>query len=299
MSTFWSVWIIVLTVICLALVIWVLLANCKVAVNDSDDPENRTTGHIYDGIEEYDNPLPKWWFQLFILTLIFGAIYLILYPGMGAWKGIIGWTSVSELRADQEKAREDYKDSYDIYAKMPVEELVHDGRAMKMATRLFSNNCAVCHGADGGGFLGFPNLTDSDWLYGGSPETIKQTITHGRNGIMPAWGKVIGEQSVESVTEYVLQLSGQEYNPQLVQAGQQVFQQTCVACHGAEGKGQQSLGAPNLTDEVWLYDGSRQGVQHSVRNGLNNQMPAQKEMLRDEKIHLLTAYVYKLSLEYE
>lgn len=299
MSTFWSLWIIVLTVICLALVVWVLLANRKVAVSDDEDPENRTTGHVYDGIEEYDNPLPRWWFIMFLVTLVFGAVYLIFYPGLGAWKGVLGWTSVSELRTDQQQARESYKDSYDIYSKMPVEELVHEGRAMKMATRLFSNNCAVCHGADGGGFIGFPNLTDSDWLHGGSPEKIKESITHGRNGVMPGWGKVIGEDGVVSVTEYVLKISGQKYDPQHISSGQKVFDQTCTACHGKDGKGQHSMGAPNLADDIWLYGGDRQGIQHSIRNGLNNQMPAQKDMLREEKIHLLTAYVYQLSLEYE
>lgn len=299
MSTFWSLWIIVLTVVCLALVTWVLFANRKVAVSDDDEPENRTTGHVYDGIEEYDNPLPRWWFNLFVATLIFTVAYLIWFPGLGAWKGIGGWTQENQLEAEQEKALEEYKSSYDVYSKMPIEELVHDGKAMKMATRLFANNCAVCHGADGGGNFSFPNLTDKDWLYGGSPEAIKYSLTEGRNGNMPAWGPILGEQKVAQVSEYVLKLSSQDYDVKLAAEGESVYSQNCAACHGAEGKGMHALGAPNLTDNIWLYDGSREGIIHSVRMGLNNHMPAQKDLLREEKIHLLTAYVYYLSFEYE
>ncbi|WNO10201.1 cytochrome-c oxidase, cbb3-type subunit III [Teredinibacter sp. KSP-S5-2] len=299
MSTFWSLWIIVLTVVCLALVTWVLFANRKVAVSDDEEPENRTTGHVYDGIEEYDNPLPRWWFNLFVATLVFTVAYLIWFPGLGAWKGIGGWTQENQLEAEQGKALEEYKSSYDVYSQMSIEELVHDGKAMKMATRLFANNCAVCHGADGGGNFSFPNLTDNDWLYGGSPEAIKHTLTQGRNGNMPPWGPILGEQKVAQVSEYVLKLSSQDYDLKLATEGESVFSQNCAACHGAEGKGMHALGAPNLTDNIWLYDGSREGIIHSVRMGLNNHMPAQKDLLREEKIHLLTAYVYSLSFEYE
>ena len=299
MSTFWSLWIIVLTLICLALVVWVLFANRKVAVRDDIDPENKTTGHVYDGIEEYDNPLPKWWFGLFVLTLIFSAIYLIIYPGMGAFKGIRGWTSVGELKADQEKALKAYAESYDVYSKMPIEELVYNNDAMKMGVRLFANNCAVCHGADGGGNYGFPNLTDKDWLYGGSPEKIVESITHGRTGAMPAWGPILGEEKVAQVTEYVLKLSGQEHSADLAEAGTTVFAQSCASCHGADGKGMAAVGAPNLVDDIWLYDGSRKGIAYSVRNGRSNRMPAQKDLIRADKIHVLSAYVYSLSFDYE
>ncbi|VUD52381.1 Cbb3-type cytochrome c oxidase subunit CcoP2 [Thalassocella blandensis] len=298
MSVFWNVWIIGLTLICLALVLWVLLANRKVAVRDDQDPENRTTGHVYDGIEEYDNPLPLWWFKLFILTMVFSAIYLILYPGLGSFKGIWGWTSANELKADQDRGREQYAESYERFMAMPIEELVHDQSAMKMGLRLFANNCAVCHGADGGGNFGIPNLTDNDWLYGGSPETIQTTITHGRGGNMPAWGPLLGEEKVSQVSHFVRQISGQEHDADLALAGKAVFTQNCVACHGADGKGSKDVGAPNLTDSTWLYSGSLEGITHSVRNGLANKMPAQKDLLRQEKIHVLAAYVYSLSFDY-
>lgn len=302
MSTFWSLWIIVLTVTCLVLVTWVLFANRKVAVSDEDEPENKTTGHVYDGIEEFDNPLPKWWFQMFVATIIFAVGYLIMYPGLGAWKGWHplyedGWTSHKQLEKQQEKAAETFAETFGKYEQMSIEDLVNEPKAMKMGMRLFANNCAICHGADAGGNYGFPSLIDGDWLYGGSPEKIKETLINGRAGNMPPWGPVIGEDGVQSAAEYVLKLSGQEHDAQLAQAGAKVFAANCVACHGADGKGNQMLGAPNLTDDIWLYDGTRKGIRHSVREGRANVMPAQKDQLRSDKIHLLAAYVYSLSLD--
>lgn len=297
MSAFWNAWVFLLTAACLGLVIWVLFANRKVAKRDDADPENKTTGHVYDGIEEYDNPLPKWWFQLFVGTFIFGVIYLIAYPGIwgDAWGGALGWTSVNQLEREQEKAQEEYAESFDVYAKMSIEELSKNEEAMKMATRLFANNCAVCHGADGGGNYGFPNLTDNDWLYGGTPAQITETLVNGRNGNMPAWGATLGEEGVASVTEYVLSLSGLEYDASLVAKGKEAFMGTCAACHGPDAKGNIAMGAPNLTDDIWLYEGTREAIAHAVRNGRVNRMPAQKDLLREDKIHLLVAYVYSLS----
>ncbi|GAA5315594.1 MAG: cytochrome-c oxidase, cbb3-type subunit III [Candidatus Pelagadaptatus aseana] len=299
MSTFWNVWIIGLTLINLILVTWVLFSNRKVAVSDDDDPENKTTGHTYDGIQEYDNPLPKWWFQLFVGTLIFTAIYLALYPGLGSWKGLLGWTSVNQLEREEQKAQEQFGGIYQELAAMPIEELAQDPRALKMGTRIFANNCAVCHGADGGGNYSFPNLTDNDWLYGGTPEAIKHTLVYGRMGNMPAFGPIIGEDNVQAAAEYVLSLSGLEHDAEKAKIGATVFTQNCAACHGAEGKGMQAVGAPNLTDDIWLYEGTAQNIRHTIRNGRANKMPAQQEMLREEKIHLLTAYVYSLSQDEE
>ena len=295
MSTFWSVWVIVLTLANLGLVTWVLFANRKVAVDDQDDPENRTTGHVYDGIEEYDNPLPKWWFLLFVLTLIFSAAYLVIYPGMGNFKGIGGWTSVGALKADQAKAQAEFKETFGQYVDMPIEKIAENREALKMGARIFANNCAVCHGADGGGNYGFPNLTDNDWLYGGTPEQILKTLHDGRQGMMPPQGPVVGADGVKQVTEYVLGLSGQEHDAALAEQGKNVFGTVCMACHGTDGKGNQALGAPNLTDDIWLYGGSREEIQHTVRGGRSNHMPSQKDKLREDKIRLVAAYVYSLS----
>ena len=299
MSTFWSLWIIVLTVINLALIFWVLMANRKVAVDDEADPENKTTGHVYDGIEEYDNPLPKWWFQMFLGTFIFGVIYLVLYPGLGNWKGVLGWTSINQLEREQQQAQEQYGDIFAEFAAMPIEQVAEDPRAIKMGVRLFANNCAVCHGADAGGNYGFPDLTDNDWLYGGSAEQIKHSLVYGRMGNMPPWGPIIGEENVVAAAEYVLSISGQEHEAALAEKGQGVYAQNCAACHGADGKGMHALGAPNLTDDIWLYDGDRTGIRHSIRAGRTNEMPSQQDKLREEKIHLLTAYVYSLSQDME
>ncbi|GAB1256815.1 cytochrome-c oxidase, cbb3-type subunit III [Aurantivibrio plasticivorans] len=296
MSLFWNLWIIVLTVIAIVLVMWVLLANRKVAKRDDVDQENRTTGHVYDGIEEYDNPLPRWWFQMFILTFIFTVIYLILYPGLGSWPGVLGWTSENRLENEFAKADERYSAMYSDIMGQSIAELADDPRAQKMGVRLFSTHCAVCHGADGGGNFGFPNLTDGEWIWGGSPENIKASITHGRVGQMPAWGGILGEQGVLSVTEYVLQLSGQDHDEALASKGAPLFQQSCAACHMADGTGNPMLGAPSLADsDSWLYSGSREGIAQTIRSGRNGIMPAQAETLREEKIHLLSAYVYNLS----
>ncbi|GMG86803.1 cytochrome-c oxidase, cbb3-type subunit III [Biformimicrobium ophioploci] len=295
MSSFWSWWIIGLTVTNLVLVTWVLFANRKVAVDDQADPENKTTGHVYDGIEEYDNPLPKWWFLLFVGTLIYGILYLVVYPGMGNWKGVGGWTSVGALEKEQEEARSKFEASFGELTKLPVEKIAEDPQALKMGGRIFANNCSVCHGADGGGNFGFPNLTDGDWLYGGSGEKILETLYNGRQGMMPPQGPVIGEKGVKNVTEYVLSLNGLEHDAALAAEGKKVFNTVCMACHGMDAKGNQMLGAPNLTDNIWLYGDTREGIAHSIRNGRSNLMPAQKELLRDDKIRLVAAYVLSLS----
>jgi cytochrome c oxidase cbb3-type subunit 3 len=299
MGIFWNVWIIGLTTINLILITWVLLANRKVAVRDDADPENKTTGHIYDGIEEFDNPLPKWWFILFILTIVFAVFYLILYPGLGSWKGVLGWTRANQLKNEQAIAFVNHQEKYGIYLQTPVEKLVNEPRAMKMAQRVFANNCAVCHGADGSGYLGFPNLTDNDWLYGGSPEKIKETLIYGRQAAMPAWQAIIGTNGIVNVTEYVLSLSlsKREHDAEKAKLGEKLYTQNCAACHGADAQGQHALGAPNLIDDIWLYEGSPAGIRQTLRMGRNGQMPAQAERLREEKIHLLTAYVNILSVE--
>lgn len=296
MSTFWSIWIIVITLITIAGCTWLLFANRKVEVRDDlKEGEAPKTGHVYDGIEEYDNPLPGWWFKMFVGTVIFGIGYLILYPGLGSYAGVLGWTQVGQWQEEVAEAEAKYAPVYAQYADMPVEELIANPDAMKMSRRLFNNNCSVCHGSDGRGSYGFPNLADSDWLYGGSADNIKTSITQGRKGMMPAWGAVIGEEGVDQVAEYVFKLSGREHDEAKANSGAQTYATYCAACHGAEGKGVAAMGAPNLTDGVWLYGGSPSLVRHSIRNGRNGNMPAQADKLKAEKIHLLTAYVYNLS----
>jgi len=306
MSTFWSCWIVGLTLTNLALLFWLLMANRKRAVTVDSSGEVETTGHVYDGIEEYDNPLPRWWFYLFLGTFIFAGAYLVIYPGLGTYKGVSfwksggTWTAVSQLQDEQSKAQDQYDATFGQFAKTPIEELAKDPVAMKMGYRVFVNNCAVCHGSDAGGNFGFPNLTDKDWLFGGSPERIKETITLGRKAAMPAWGPVIGEANVANVVEFVLKRSGHEYDADKAAIGEQIFAQTCSACHGADGKGNQQIGAPNLTDDIWLYAPAKpeelaQTLRQTVRAGRNGVMPAHENTLKPERIHLLAAYIYSLS----
>ena len=296
MSTFWSWYVTLLTASTLLALFWLIFATRK---GESAGTTDQTMGHSFDGIEEYDNPLPRWWFIMFIVTFVYAGVYLLVYPGLGSWPGLFGWTSVKELRGHQQQADARYADTFGTYANTPIEELAQNPEAMKMGLRLFSNNCAVCHGADGGGNFGFPNLTDHDWLYGGTPDKIKETITLGRKGAMPAWGALMGETGVVNVSEYVLQMSGQEHDTAKAELGAKLFNQNCVACHGADGKGNQALGAPNLTDDIWLYGGEPQDIRATLRNGRNGVMPAQQELLKADRIHLLAAYVYSLLLEQE
>ncbi|MFA5494130.1 MAG: cytochrome-c oxidase, cbb3-type subunit III [Porticoccaceae bacterium] len=296
MSSFWSWWVIVIVVINIGGALWLLLANRKVTVvrreGDTDAPK---TGHAYDGIEEYDNPLPAWWFKMYVGTVVFSVIYLVLYPGLGNFPGVLGWTSTGQWEQQVTEAEERYGPLFARYRDIPVEELAANPEALKMGARLFANNCSVCHGTDGRGGYGFPNLADDDWLYGGSAENIRASITHGRAGMMTPFGQVLGEQGVVDTANYVFSLSGRDHDAASAERGGALFATYCVACHGADAKGNQLIGAPNLTDNIWLYGGSPEIVRHTIRNGRQGNMPAQQELLKDDRIHLLTAYVYSLS----
>ena len=304
MTSFWSWYVTLLSLGTIAALVWLLLATRK---GQRPDSTEETVGHSYDGIEEYDNPLPRWWFMLFVGTVIFALGYLVLYPGLGNWKGILpgyegGWTQVKEWQREMDKADEQYGPLFAKYAAMPVEEVAKDAQALKMGGRLFASNCSVCHGSDAKGAYGFPNLTDNDWLWGGEPETIKTTILHGRQAAMPAWRDVIGEEGIRNVAGYVRSLSGRD-TPEGISAdieqGQKIFAANCVACHGPEAKGVAAMGAPNLTDNVWLYGSSFAQIQQTLRYGRNGRMPAQEAILGNDKVHLLAAYVYSLSQQPE
>jgi cytochrome c oxidase cbb3-type subunit 3 len=290
MTSFWSNWIIILTSITIIGVTWLLFSNRKL-----DNPENQTTGHVYDGIEEYDNPLPAWWFFMFTVTIIWGLGYLVAYPGMGKWEGLLGWSQQGQHDAEVTKAEAKYRAMRDRYLALPVEEIAFDPAVRKMGQRLFGNHCAQCHGADARGTYGFPNLTDKDWIWGGSPDTIKYTLNHGRQAAMPAWGPVLGDQGIKEMTAYLVTLNNRSADPVLAEAGKQKFSMFCAACHQANGVGNQLLGAPNLTDGIWLYGGSEAEIAQTLRAGRNGLMPAQSNILSEDRIHILTAYVYGLS----
>ncbi|UVL63283.1 cytochrome-c oxidase, cbb3-type subunit III [Pseudomonas sp. B21-032] len=304
MTTFWSTYICVLTIGSLIGLTWLLLGTRKGETKGTTD---QTMGHSFDGIEEYDNPLPKWWFWLFVATLVFSVGYLILYPGLGNWKGILpgyedGWTQTNEWQKEMNKADAKFGPIFAKFAAMPVEEVAKDPQALKMGGRLFASNCAVCHGSDAKGAYGFPNLTDKDWRWGGEPETIKASIMGGRHGVMPAWADVIGEQGVADVAAFVLNNLDGRSLPQEAKAdpanGEKLFAANCVACHGPEGKGTPAMGAPDLTHPTaFIYGSSFAQLQQTIRYGRQGQMPAQEAIQGNDKVHLLAAYVYSLSQE--
>ncbi|MDP4546577.1 MAG: cytochrome-c oxidase, cbb3-type subunit III [Marinobacter sp.] len=295
MSTFWSVWVIVIVLGTIFGCAWLLLATRKGQTNDTET-EN-TTGHSYDGIEEYDNPLPKWWFYLYLGTCVFALGYLALYPGLGNYEGLLGWTSTNQWEAEVQEAEEKYGPIYAQFGETAIPELAQNEDAMKIGQRLFANNCSVCHGTAARGQVGFPNLTDDDWLWGGEPEQILHSIANGRQGNMTPKGVMpnMTNEQVDQVVNYVLSFSGREQDAEAAEAGAAVFAQACTACHGADGTGMQAVGAPNLTDNIWLYGSTYEWIKETVVNGRQNQMPAQKGRLTDDQIHILAAYVYSLS----
>ena len=217
------------------------------------------------------------------------------WSGLGSWKGLLGWSEVGQLKQENAQADALYGPIFDKFAAQDVAALAKDPKANAIGQKLFLNNCAQCHASDGGGSRGFPNLTDNDWLYGGEPKTIEQTITNGRNGVMPPWGPVLGAEGVKDVASYVISLSGGAADSIRVARGREIFAKNCFACHGADGKGMHAVGAPNLTDKTWLYGGGEPTIVETVTKGRNGHMPAWKDTLGPAKIHLLAAYVYSLS----
>ncbi|MBW8185523.1 cytochrome-c oxidase, cbb3-type subunit III [Shewanella nanhaiensis] len=320
MTDFWSIWISVLTI--------VVIAGCfillkLVSKNTTGVEEGESMGHSFDGIEELNNPLPKWWSYMFYITIVFGVVYLALYPGLGNYKGLLGWSSSNQsigtengikadsvaaielaakegrwVQYDQEVKRADEKFGpiFKAYAETPLEELVKNEEALKVGGRLFLQNCSQCHGSDARGSKGFPNLTDNDWLYGGELATIKTSILNGRHGMMPPKGGLpIEDSEIKGLAEYVTKLAGRDHDEALAAQGQASFMKGCFACHGMDATGNKFMGAPNLTNNVWLYGGSRGAIEQSIINGRSGVMPAWKDVLGEEKVHVITAYVYSLS----
>ena len=347
MTEFWHWWVVLLTGISLVLCFWIITINLK---NYTHVDEGESMGHEFDGIEELNNPLPKWWTYMFYVILVWAVLYLIAMPGMGNWEGLTKWKSsnqgiqsLAESKAMTEKNREEgrwvhletevieaeskYDPIFKALAAKPIMDLAYtdsvcfknqDGdvsetqckegtrqdkgvtqvQPYKVGQRLYLQNCALCHGSDARGSTGFPNLTDSDWLYGGTPEQIKTTIMHGREGAMPGWEAPLGEEGVQQMTEYVLKLAGRKVNDKLAEQGQAKFGM-CAACHGADGRGSVAhgleFGAPDLTDNVWLYGGSRRAVEETVRHGRNGVMPAWKDILGEDKVHVISSFIYRKS----
>ncbi len=288
----WSLFVTISTVVGLVGCLWLLAVAARRKVMAGDN----STGHVWDeDLRELNNPLPRWWMILFVLTVFCGAAYLFLYPGLGSRAGSLGWTSKNEYEAEQKKAEQAMAAVYARYVSLPAEALAKNGAAMGIGERLFINNCAACHGSDARGSKGFPNLTDNDWLYGGSHDTIKETIGKGRQGAMPPMAAAVGTgEDVSNLANYVLSLSGSPHNSIKASAGKSKFG-VCAACHGNDAKGNPALGAPNLTDKVWLHGWGEEAIAAMVTNGKTNIMPAHASRLTPEQIHVLGAYVWSLS----
>ena len=300
LSTFWQVWIVAIV---LGSMIGCGLLIMYTSKGQRKEETDQTTGHAYDGIEELDNPLPRWWVFMFWGTIVFGFGYLSAY-GLGNYDGWltvtvddqeVTWTSTNQWKAEVQAFDKEIAPLYAEYRATDIAELAMNEDALQTGQRLYKSNCSVCHGTAAKGAQGFPNLTDNDWLYGGTPENIKQTIMYGRQAAMPAWASVLGNEGVGEMAQYVRSLSGLEHSAEAAEKAAPKFQQLCMACHGADGKGNQLVGAPNLTDEIWLYGGATKQIEFTLKHGRNGKMPAQAEILGEDKVHVLSAYIYSLS----
>ena len=293
-SDFWHWYIAILTILSILACVWLLRWMTK-GFKKSDSVES--TGHVWDGdLTELNNPLPRWWQGLFYITIVFSGFYLLLYPGLGSYTGILGWTSESAYEEEVARMEAEVGPLFARYQQTPVLDLLKDETALKVGERLYANYCTTCHGSDARGARGYPNLRDGNWIWGGAPQEIKATIMNGRQAAMPAWEAALGgERGVDEVTQYVLSLSGRATITELANKGKEKFQIFCIACHGADGTGNKALGAPNLTDDTWLYGSSITRISQSIAQGRNGKMPAQGEFLGEAKVHLLSAYIYSLS----
>jgi len=292
-SGFWPAYIAIISVVSILACAVILKSQTKRRVKGA---QVDTTGHIWDeDLREWNNPLPRWWMWLFYITIVFALVYLLFYPGLAAYGGRLAWTAVGQYDAERAKAEATYGPIFAKYQSMPIPEIAADPDAMAIAQNLFLQTCAQCHASDARGSKGFPNLTDGDWLWGGDPKQIEETILNGRTGVMPPLGQALGPDGTKDVAHYVMSLSGLPNDSIRTARGQEKFQQTCVACHGPDGKGNPALGAPNLTDRIWLYGGAEPDIIATITSGRSGQMPAHKDFLGEAKAHLLAAYVWSLS----
>jgi len=293
MNSFFNWWVIVITLVNIFACYWLIKWTMKKRPDEAES--GAATGHTWDGLQELNNPLPRWWLWLFYITIIFGLSYLVIFPGLGNFQGVAGWSSQGQYDEEVATADAKYQPIFAAFSATSIPDLSKDAEALKAGERLYSNYCSQCHGSDAQGTRGFPNLADNDWLWGGQPEMIKASIINGRNGIMPAMGAALGDQGVEDVANYVQSLSGRDVDSASAEAGKVKFDMFCASCHGVDGKGNQMLGAPNLTDNVWLHGASAGRIKSTIMQGRNNRMPAHNEFLGNDKSHLLAAYIYSLS----
>ena len=291
MSTSWSWYVIVLTVVFTIGITWLLLANSR--KTEGGTAAAQDTGHVWDeDLTELDNPLPRWWFLLFLLTILFTGLYLALYPGLGTFDGTLGWTSERQANAELDETNARLETLYAGFRDRPLAELANDPAATKVGRNVFANHCAACHGTDARGAKGYPNLVDADWLYGGDPDTVLASAVAGRHGLMPPMIATLPGNGVEEVAHYVLGLSGLDHDTRLAGEGKSKYEAVCAACHGVDGKGMHALGAPNLTDDIWLHgQGSVATIREAITYGRSGAMPAWEPIIGKDRTRLAVAWL--------
>jgi cytochrome c oxidase cbb3-type subunit III len=291
-SGFWTWYISLITIVSIVVLFIFLLKFSKKKTGD----EAETMGHVWDDdLEELNTPLPRWWLYLFIFTIVWGAGYLVFYPGLGSYAGVLGWTQVNQFDEEMQLAKDTYGPLYEKFHNTDIVVLSKDEAALKVGERLYASYCTTCHGSDARGARGYPNLRDDDWLYGGEPDAIKATIMNGRVAAMPPWGEILSHDDVFNVTSYIEQLSGRQVDSMHASLGGEIFKKNCAVCHGTNAKGNPLFGAPNLADDIWLYGGSQKKIMESIKTGRNGTMPPHKEFLGEAKVHILAAYIVSLS----
>ena len=296
MSTFWHWYIIIITVGTLAATIWFLLWTSRLRVPSTrEDDGSETTGHVWDeDLRELNNPLPRWWLGLFWITIVFSIVYLVLYPGLGRYEGVLGWSQSEQYEQEMARARAAFEERFGHFDDMSLAELSNNEQAVEMGRNLYAHNCSTCHGSDARGAQGYPNLTDDHWIWGDSPAQIEHTVVQGRRAAMPGWGDALGEDGVTRTAVYVQKLAGKPVDETMAAAGKRNYQQFCVACHGPEGKGNPQLGAPDLTNGVYTYGGDPASIRATIRNGRNGVMPAQEPLIGETRARLAAAYILSL-----
>ncbi|MGX9936277.1 cytochrome-c oxidase, cbb3-type subunit III [Advenella kashmirensis] len=293
-SNSWSYYIATIALVGVAWCIWLLFTQRRWLKHET--PQVDDTGHVWDiDLRELNNPVPRWWTIMYLGLCAIALGIMVLYPALGSYPGLLGFTAAKQVVADREEQAVRIKPLFEKFSSIPVPELAKNPEAHAIGKRLFLNNCAQCHGSDAKGSPNFPNLTDSDWLYGGTPEIIVKTITDGRHGVMAPLGAIVSAAQANEIANYVRSLSGLASDPTLLRAGEAGFKKVCFACHGMDAKGNQALGAPNLTDNVWLGSSSKDTIINTILHGRQGVMPAQKHNLSEDQIRMLAAYVWGLS----
>jgi cytochrome c oxidase cbb3-type subunit 3 len=296
LTSFWHWYVIIITVVTILLCFWLLQWTKGVSNRDEEGDGTGSTGHVWDeDLVELNNPLPRWWLQLFYITIAFAFIYLALYGGLGNIPGFLGWSQEGQYEAEMKTATEAQEAIFARYRQMDNDTLIADADASATGQRLFANSCAMCHGSDARGARGFPNLADNDWLYGDSFDTVMQSIANGRAGVMPVMVGGLDDSGINGLVAYVQSMSGQKADAGMAAIGKKNFDMLCIACHGVDGSGNQALGAPRLNDDIWLYGGEPETIRKTITEGRNGNMPVHKDLLSEDRRRLIAAYVLSLS----